>query len=48
MKNSELIQCVISNMKLTIKSLSPGQGQNPPLWDYADQTDTMEFLLSLK
>jgi hypothetical protein len=41
------IQCVISNMMLPINTLHPGEGQTPALWDYADQTDTMEFLLSL-
>ena len=45
--SSESIQCVISNMVLPIKSLSFGDGQKPALWDYADQVDTMEFLLSL-
>jgi hypothetical protein len=45
-ENDEVIQCVISNMGLPVKSLHPGEGQNPALWDYADQVDTMEFLLS--
>ena len=45
-QNQTSIQCVISKMSLGIKALSPGEGQNPALWDYADQTDTMEFLLS--
>ena len=47
-KNSELIQGVISNTNLNIRTLNPGEGQIPPLWEYADQTDTMDFLLSLK
>jgi hypothetical protein len=42
----ELIQCVISNLSLTFRTLHPGGGQIPALWDYADQTDTMEFLIS--
>jgi hypothetical protein len=41
------IQCVVSKIPLSIKSLKPGEGQKPALWDYADQVDTMEFLLSL-
>lgn len=41
------VQCVISNIILPINTLHPGEGQTPALWDYADQTDTMEFLLSL-
>ena len=46
--NLDLIQCVISKIPLSIKSLSPGEGQNPALSDYSDHIDTMEFLLSLK
>jgi len=45
-QKSESIQCVISNLPLPVGTLSPGEGQNPALWDYADGTDTMEFLLS--
>ena len=40
------LQCVVSNISLPIKSLHPGEGQNPALWDYADQVNTIEFLLS--
>jgi hypothetical protein len=42
----ESIQCVISNMALPINSLPAGEGQKPPLWDYSDRVDTMDFLLS--
>jgi len=42
---SDSIQCVISKGPLPVQSLRPGEGQNPVLWDYADQVDTMEFLL---
>ncbi|MDP1621653.1 MAG: hypothetical protein Q8M08_04860 [Bacteroidales bacterium] len=45
-RDRELIQCVITKMELPINSFRPGEGQNPALWDYADQVDTMEFLLS--
>jgi hypothetical protein len=45
--NNGSIQCVISKMPLTVSSLKPGNGQKPALWEYADQIDTMEFLLSL-
>jgi hypothetical protein len=41
------VQCIISNKVLPINFLHPGEGQTPALWDYADQTDTLEFLLSL-
>ncbi len=43
---NDSVQCVISNMTLPVKVLRFGEGQNPALWDYADQVDTMEFLLS--
>jgi len=44
----ETIQCVICKNPLTISAFLPGQSQSPALWDYADQCDTMEFLLSLQ
>lgn len=46
-ENLESIQCVVSKMALPIKSSFFGEAQNPALCDYADQVDTMEFLLSL-
>ncbi|MFZ4522914.1 MAG: hypothetical protein ACOYNC_14490 [Bacteroidales bacterium] len=42
----DTLQCAVSKMPLSIKSLRPGEGQNPALWDYADHIDTLEFLLS--
>ncbi|MCX6305570.1 MAG: acyl-CoA reductase [Bacteroidetes bacterium] len=45
-ESSEAVQCVVSNMRLPFKTVPPGEGQNPALWDYADHLDTMEFLLS--
>ncbi len=44
--DKDQIQCVVSN-NLTINSVGFGQTQNPQLWDYADNVDTMSFLLSL-
>jgi len=44
--DSEQIQCVVSN-DFTPESIPFGQTQKPQLWDYADNVDTMEFLLSL-
>ena len=41
------IQCVISKNKKITKSIPFGQSQLPHLWDYADDVDTMEFLLKL-
>jgi hypothetical protein len=39
----ENIQCVVSQ-----KDIPFGKAQNPELWDYADNIDTMDFLLDLK
>jgi len=44
--DNEKIQCVVSN-QLIENSVSFGSTQNPALWDYADDVDTMKFLLSL-
>ena len=46
-KNSEDIQCVISNDPAVKSSIPPGTAQYPKLWDYADGVDTMTFLLNL-
>lgn len=45
-KDADQIQCVVSD-KVTISSTAFGQTQKPQLWDYADNVDTMAFLLSL-
>lgn len=42
------IQCVLSNLDLTIGRIKFGDSQVPALWDYADGVDTLEFLKSLK
>jgi len=44
--DSELIQCIVSN-KLTQNSIAFGESQKPNLWDYADNVDTVDFLLKL-
>jgi hypothetical protein len=38
------IQCVVSNLK-DADMVYFGQTQHPKLWDYADDVDTLEFLL---
>ncbi|MDN3675902.1 acyl-CoA reductase [Flavobacterium paronense] len=43
---AEKIQCVVSN-DLIPNSISFGQTQQPKLWDYADNVDTLRFLASL-
>lgn len=45
--DSEQIQCVVSN-DLIKNSIPFGQTQNPQLWDYADNVDTITFLLTTK
>lgn len=44
--DNEKIQCVVSN-QLIENSVPFGSTQNPALWDYADNIDTIKFLLSL-
>ena len=44
--DKDKIQCVVSN-QITENSLPFGSTQKPELWDYADNVDTMKFLLSL-
>ena len=47
LKNDEdQIQCIVSN-DLTENSIAFGQTQKPKLWDYADNVDTLEFLISV-
>ncbi len=46
MKN--LIQCIVCNSMLTVPVVVPGMVQHPALWDYADEVDTLDFLLSGK
>ena len=43
---NEQIQCIVSN-DLIANSVAFGQTQKPNLWDYADNVDTMKFLISL-
>ena len=42
--DSEQIQCIVSN-NLIKNSIPFGQTQKPKLWDYADNVDTISFLL---
>ena len=45
-ENRDRIQCVVSELPLPIRSVQPGEAQSPALWDYADDVDTLDFLLS--
>jgi hypothetical protein len=44
--DKEQIQCIASN-DLIVNSVAFGQTQQPKLWDYADNLDTLEFLLKI-
>lgn len=44
--DSEQIQCIVSK-NLIENSIPFGQTQQPKLWDYADNVDTIQFLTSL-
>ncbi len=46
--NDDQIQCVVSKPGLISNSVDFGKAQSPELWDYADNVDTMKFLLELK
>ncbi|WP_316783230.1 acyl-CoA reductase [Pedobacter frigiditerrae] len=45
----EQIQCVVSKLSLNInkEKIGFGDSQNPKLWDYADNVNTLEFLNKL-
>lgn len=45
--DSEQIQCVVSS-DLSKKNIAFGETQKPQLWDYADNVDTITFLLTTK
>ncbi len=43
------LQCVVSAAEVSsLAIISPGKSQQPELWDYADNIDTVEFLTGLK
>jgi hypothetical protein len=46
-ENKDEIQCVASHLEEIEHKVSFGKTQQPMLWDYADNVDTMKFLLSL-
>ena len=45
-KENDNLQCIVSN-KLIANSIDFGQTQHPKLWDYADNVDTISFLLTI-
>ncbi len=44
--DQEKIQCLVSN-NLIENSIGFGETQKPNLWDYADQVDTLDFLIAI-
>lgn len=44
--DNEQIQCIVSN-NLIENSVAFGETQKPKLWDYADNVDTIHFLITL-
>lgn len=46
--DKEQIQCIISKHPEIEEKIFFGEAQKPELWDYADNVDTMNFLLSLE
>lgn len=46
--NNEIIQCTVSNMEFFTNCIPFGKAQEPELWDYADNIDVINFLLTLK
>ncbi len=45
-RDQEQLQCIVSAAKIE-GSIPLGSSQKPALWEYADQVDTLEFLLAL-
>ena len=43
---SEKIQCIVAS-DFAKNEIAFGETQNPQLWDYADDVDTVEFLLEI-
>lgn len=41
------LQCVVAKNEVIDNAVAFGKSQEPALWDYADNVDTMEFLLRL-
>jgi hypothetical protein len=46
--DNEKIQCIVTGLTLPFTTFAWGMAQKPELWDYADNIDTLEFLINLK
>jgi len=45
-EHRDQIQCVVASESSLLNEVNFGQTQQPQLWDFADQIDTLQFLLS--
>ena len=45
--DADKLQCIVSQKRLIENAEYFGETQSPKLWDYADNIDTMKFLLNL-
>ena len=45
-EHREHLQCIVSSESISLNEVNFGQTQQPKLWDFADQIDTLQFLLS--
>jgi len=45
--NNSEIQCIVSNESCIKNNINFGKSQKPNLWDYADNNDTIKFLLNI-
>lgn len=46
-ENKSKIQCIVSQTKWSFDTYKLGEAQQPELWEYADNVDTLQFLLEL-
>lgn len=45
--HKDILQCVVTNEECIEQRIEFGNSQKPMLWEYADNVDTMKFLISL-
>jgi hypothetical protein len=45
--DKDLLQCIVSDKISGLKTIHFGKAQFPELWDYADDIDTIDFLINL-
>ncbi|HNW70543.1 MAG TPA: acyl-CoA reductase [Bacteroidales bacterium] len=46
-EHSDSIQCIVGSSSIDTAAVPFGKAQHPELWNYADNSDTMNFLLTL-